>query len=134
MITILALLSSAFALDVDLQVAPAQGEPVWVTFHDVTPGATQVVDLPCAQAPSCRLSVNLAPEGDQWLISVKVFEVHHPLFGEERLLPVSSPTFLAPTGQTAEMFIGSERPIPGSQPLAYQQSGLHIQARVRVPT
>ena len=131
MITLLALIAPALAIDVDLHVSPPKGQDVWVTFHGVTPGTEQTVNVPCARAPSCRLSVTISPEGDQWRIAVNATEVRRGLFGGERLSLIAQPTFVAPAEQTAVFFMGGEEAVAGSDGVAFNEKGLHIQACVR---
>ena len=131
MIPLLALIAPAFAIDVDLHVSPPRGQDAWVTFHGVTPGTEQTANVPCARAPSCRLAVTITPEGEQWRIAVNVSEVRRGLFGEERLSLVGQPTFVAPAEQVAVFFMGGEEGVGGSNSVAFNEKGLHIQACVR---
>jgi hypothetical protein len=132
MLTVLLAAAPALAFDVDLHVTPKEGASPWVTFHEVVPGVEQTVTVPCAQAPACRLSVVVTPDGDQFRVAVNVVEVRRGWLGAERTSLIGAPTFLVPGDQLAEFFIGDEVAVPGSNPVAWVEDGLHIQARVRV--
>lgn len=132
MLAILLFAAPALALDVDLHVAPKEGASPWVTFHDVVPGVEQSVTVPCARAPTCRLSVTVTPEGEQFRVAVNASEVRRGWLGGERTTLIGCPTFVVPGDQLAEFFVGDETPVAGTNPVAFVESGLHIQARVRV--
>ena len=131
MLALLALVAPALAIDVDVHVSPPKGQDAWVTFHGVTPGTEQTVNVPCARAPSCRLAVTITPEGEQWRIAVNVSEVHRGLLGGERLALIAQPTFVAAAEQVATFFTGGELAVRASNPATFQEQGLHIQACVR---
>ena len=87
----------------------------------------------CGTAPNCRLSVTVTPDGDQFRVAINVVEVRKRWLGGERTSLVGAPTFLVPQNEQAEFFVGGEVPIPGSEPVAFREVGLHIQARVSNP-
>lgn len=130
MLSLLLAAAPALAFDLDLRVAPQEGTAAWVTFHDVVPGVEQSVNVACGTAPNCRLSVTVTPDGDQFRVAINVVEVRKRWLGGERTSLVGAPTFLVPQNEQAEFFVGGEVSIPGSEPVAFREVGLHIQARV----
>ncbi len=132
MIALLMLAVPALAFDVELHVAPKEGASPWVTFHDVVVGVEHVVTVPCARAPTCRLSVVVSPQGEEFRVAVHVSEVRRHWLGGERTVLVGAPNFVVPVDQLAEFFIGDEIPLAGTNPVVVTEEGLHIQARVRI--
>jgi hypothetical protein len=126
----LLLAAPAFATDVLLQVLPDGGRDAFVRFTDVVPGVMQMTELPCAKAPTCRLSVTLAPAGDEWRVSVRVEAVRPRLFGPAQITIVMEPTFTVAAERMASAFQGYQEPIGGTSPQAWQMRGLHVQAYV----
>lgn len=121
----------ALAMDVNVRVLPTKGDALAMQFHDVVLGQERVVEVPCALAKACRVSLLLTAEGeDAWRVSVKVEEQKRRILGRGEYALVVHPTFVTTTGTTAEMFMGGQMPIAdGGTPVVIEY-GLHVSALV----
>lgn len=126
--TLLLAVATAAPLELDVTVVREVGHTASLRLRELDPGVERTVEAPCGRAPVCRIVATVMPVGASWRVSVKVTEVRRGLFGE-RDVTVANPTFLVPTGVTAEMFSGREIGFGGDQ-RDVAQVGLHVQVRV----
>ncbi len=113
-------LPTAHAADLDLKVTSDGIGPVSVTLKDVKAGALPSVDLPGPDGRSMRVDMKLAdstvegePAYDLTLTITKRTPAGRKKLHEE----VSQPTLRFRANQPAEIFMGGERPIPGTDPV-----------------
>ena len=113
-------LPTAHAADLDLKVTSDGIGPVSVTLKDVKAGALPSVDLPGPDGRSMRVDMKLAdstvegePAYDLTLTITKRTPAGRKKVHEE----VSQPTLRFRANQPAEIFMGGERPIPGTDPV-----------------
>ena len=113
-------LPTAHAADLDLKVTSDGIGPVSVTLKDVKSGALPSVDLPGPDGRSMRVDMKLAdstvegePAYDLTLTITKRTPAGRKKVHEE----VSQPTLRFRANQPAEIFMGGERPIPGTDPV-----------------
>ena len=126
---------AVMAADLDLTITSDGIGPVSVTLHDVKPGALPSVDLPGPDGRSMRLDLKLAestvegePAYDLTLTVTKRAPAGRKKVHEE----VAQPTLRFRVNQPAEIFMGGERPIPGTDPVEMEPMNfIRVNALIR---
>ena len=133
MFTALLLASPAIAMDVNVRVLPHHGDAVSLDFKEVVLGQERAAEVPCSEAPVCRITLRLDTESETaWRVNVKYEERRRHLFKAPSYELVANPTFITTTGQTAELFAGGEVPMAAGDGIVVVERGLHISAVVLV--
>ena len=129
-------LPTAHAADLDLMVTSDGIGPVSVTLRDIKPGALPSVDLPGPDGRSMRVDLKLAEstmEGDAAYDLTLTITKRTPVGRKKVHEEVSQPTLRFRANQPAEVFMGGERPIPGTDPVEMEPMNfVRVNALIRV--
>ena len=129
-------LPTAHAADLDLMVTSDGIGPVSVTLRDIKPGALPSVDLPGPDGRSMRVDLQLAEstmEGDAAYDLTLTITKRTPVGRKKVHEEVSQPTLRFRANQPAEVFMGGERPIPGTDPVEMEPMNfVKVSALIRV--
>jgi len=131
----LLLAGPASAADLELTITSDGVGPATVTLHDIHPGALPSVSLPGQDGHAIRLDLTLSDstmDGDP-SYDLAMHVTRRSLEGRRKVHEdVSDPTVRFRPDHDAEVTIGSQRPIPGSDPAALQLVNFYtVKARIR---
>lgn len=125
----------AHAADLDLTLTSDGIGPVSVTLKDVRPGALPSVELPGPDGRSMKVDLQLAdatvegaPAYDLTLTITKRTPAGRKKVHEE----IARPTLRFRADQPAEVFMGGERPVPGTDPVEMEPMNfIRVNALIR---
>lgn len=128
-------LPAAQAADLDLTLTSDGIGPVSVTLRDVTPGALPSVELPGPDGRSMKVDLKLAEatvEGAPAYDLTLTITRRTPAGRRKVHEQVSQPTLRFRADQPAEVFMGGERPVPGTDPVQVEPTDfIRVTALIR---
>lgn len=123
---IIALLSSAFAADLDARLTTPSGEVKSMTFHNVEQSAPPPFEVQMNGA-TVRVTLAVTQKADAWVVEAELAEVNKR--GRAKVL--SAPRITLNANEPGLVRQGARIPVPNTNPVEFREESWQLDVTVK---